>query len=89
MNDGAAAGSSSSVSARDSPSPCLFVVLPLASLTTKWSNYIDGHLSSDPRLVLALFDDLCLNCVCEPFASIKPFVRFGRYICTRTYLHIK
>ena len=25
---------------------------------------------------------------CEPFAAIQPFVRFGRYLCMRTYLHI-
>ena len=68
--------------------PAILVVL-MASLAFRLSTYMGGHMSSDPRLVYALFGGLSLNRACEPFAAIQPFVHFGRLLSTCTYLHIK
>ena len=46
-------------------------------------------MSSDPRLVFALFGGLLLELYPEPFAAIQPFARFGRYVYARAYLPIK
>ena len=69
--------------------PPTLLVLLMASLAFRLSTYMGGHMSSDPRLVFALFGGLCLNRACEPFAAIQQFVHFGRLLSTRTYLHIK